>query len=467
MFCLLAKTLLAALVLTPGPACAIRRNLKEAKKAKEAKHEDARKKALWGPRDPGRAQSMARPSGSVRTLGEVAAPLETGFVSPAVWSAGRLKPRAAAWGKPGGSTQLVGGSLRVALARAPAKPATTPARPPPGKCPAVEPNRAYLVPTFVWQNSACFDSLPFKSRTRLVPVAPPPTSLPALKVALQARMKIYIYDGSYAVAPTTPQHLALCFSLFPGGFPMVFAASDTPICMLAKSSSGTVPVFWSEYNFARGVPNFVAYKQRGIGGSASVSRDWKTLPNFGDKAYATGAVSISAASHCSGSLADCACKEKVSSRGHMATLSDFSWDAKAAGATNTYINTVPSRQPFDGEAWNARERKNAKFARDRGEVFVVKGPSLESDGTIKGGVEVPTMFWAAIYHPSSRQGTAWTCRNGHQMPTGFNSTHGLPPPVGCFCADGLSYAQIEGAVGVRLFPGADAATRGPSLAGWS
>jgi DNA/RNA endonuclease G (NUC1) len=143
----------------------------------------------------------------------------------------------------------------------------------------------------------------------------------------------------------------------------------------------------------------------------------------------------------------------------LATLSQLWWDKEAAEATNTYVNTVPTRQPFDGGQWNARESKNSQYAKKHGKVFVVKGPSLEFDGVTKEGLEVPSMLWAAIYDPRKRAARGWTFRNGLQQPKNkqFNSDSGIPG-LGCFGADGLSTKDIESVVGLKMWPGIPAST---------
>lgn len=110
------------------------------------------------------------------------------------------------------------------------------------------------------------------------------------------------------------------------------------------------------------------------------------------------------------------------------------------------VPMAPSRQPFDGAQWNKREIKIQRYAERHGEVYVVVGTSLESDGTLPEDVEVPSMFWSAVYDPRSSAAVAWACRNGLREKDG-----------GCYCADDLSARELESVVGIRPFPGVDTA----------
>lgn len=316
----------------------------------------------------------------------------------------------------------------------------------PDSCPRIVIPTKYVPTKFVQQRASCINDLPFRSLSLT------PKSGRYDKTALT----IYLYDSGYKKVPSTKERIKLCQTLFPRNNPVAWPikSESKPLCMLAKTRKGVQPIFWSDYNVKRGIPNFVAYVNKGWSkepGSLP-KRKWRTLTGFPDKTYATSDVKTSSSSHCAKEdQEDCACYEKVSSRGHLATLSHLSWDKVAATATNTYVNTMPARQPFDGAQWNAREMRNSDYARKNGEVFVIKGPSLESDGKTDTGVDVPSMFWAAIYDPRKNQARAWTFRNGYQQPKKLKSDSGFEP-IGCFGADALKVNDIEKAIGVRLWP---------------
>lgn len=133
------------------------------------------------------------------------------------------------------------------------------------------------------------------------------------------------------------------------------------MCVLAQTKFGLQPIFWSDCNEERGLPNFVARFNPGRPGANSVRRKWRLLCGsiskcgLNDKVYGPGNVNAIKGSRCT-QKPDATCAEKVASRGHMTTLANMAWDANAASTTNTYINTAPSRQPFDGAQWNKRER---------------------------------------------------------------------------------------------------------------
>lgn len=320
-------------------------------------------------------------------------------------------------------------------------------------CPQVHKNDKPHKPTaYVYQHASCMKELPLQNKTLQVS-APTQADLEHIDKYLI----IYLYNGSYSKIAVSNKHKELCYSLFPESKPMVWPSktNSNPVCVLAATlNKGVQPIFWSDYNKARGIPNFVAYLNRGMAKSKSISSrsKWKSLPGFKDKIYGPSAVKVTRNSHCN-LKPDCACGEKVSSRGHMATYSHMYWDSKSAGATNTYVNTVPVRQPFDGAQWNAREIKNLKYAQSNGPLFVVKGPSLESDGvTSNGQVEVPSMLWTAVYDPRKKQAIGWIFRNGYEQPKAFNSSLGLPT-VGCFGADDILVENMEKVVGLKFWPG--------------
>lgn len=296
-----------------------------------------------------------------------------------------------------------------------------------------------------FNGSACLLQLPFANRSR----SGDDVARRRSKDIVHSLM-VYVYQAhSYQLVTATHEYIGLCLGLFPKGVPMASSnggGGSQPVCVLAATADeGIVPIFWSDFDRNRGVPNFVAYRHLGRRKVVKVKRNWKSLPGLRDTAFRPGFVSASATSHCS-MQPDAACGEQVSSRGHLATLAAMSWDFNAASATNTYANAAPSRQPFDGAQWNKREIKIQRYAERHGEVYVVVGTSLESDGTLPEDVEVPSMFWSAVYDPRSSAAVAWACRNGLREKDG-----------GCYCADDLSARELESVVGIRPFPGVDTA----------
>merc|ERR1712157_631596 len=94
-------------------------------------------------------------------------------------------------------------------------------------------------------------------------------------------------------------------------------AESRPVCVLAQTSEGVFPVFWSDYNPKRKLPNFVAYINSGRPrAQKEFERKWRKLPGFVDKVYYPGELNKVAGSHCV-EKPDCACAERVSSRGHL------------------------------------------------------------------------------------------------------------------------------------------------------
>eukprot|EP00933_Yihiella_yeosuensis_P032858 TRINITY_DN2651_c0_g1_i1.p1 TRINITY_DN2651_c0_g1~~TRINITY_DN2651_c0_g1_i1.p1 ORF type:complete len:556 (+),score=87.43 TRINITY_DN2651_c0_g1_i1:85-1752(+) len=153
-------------------------------------------------------------------------------------------------------------------------------------------------------------------------------------------------------------------------------------------------------------------------------------------------------------FADDACLDKVTTRGHMAPVNSMAWDINYCAASMTFINVFPSRQPFDGLQWAAREASVVEYLQQFGHgafVWLVVGVSRQSDGSIPSArkdingqplqmVEVPSFAWTAMYDPKARKATGWICRNG------------LSPHDKCFCMDMLSIRDMEARVGHRIFP---------------
>eukprot|EP00747_Dinoflagellata_sp_TGD_P121970 gnl/TRDRNA2_/TRDRNA2_173523_c0_seq12.p1 gnl/TRDRNA2_/TRDRNA2_173523_c0~~gnl/TRDRNA2_/TRDRNA2_173523_c0_seq12.p1 ORF type:complete len:174 (-),score=16.45 gnl/TRDRNA2_/TRDRNA2_173523_c0_seq12:272-793(-) len=146
-----------------------------------------------------------------------------------------------------------------------------------------------------------------------------------------------------------------------------------------------------------------------------MQRDWGRGMQGLDVSYRPGPVK--SCCWCANRSDDGVCGSDVSSRGHLAPLAAFQPSHGDMLATNVYLNTAPTRQPFDGAQWARREKElidRAKMLRrtdSRGGLHVVVGTSLQTDGTLQAQdvaatVDVPSFLWAGRLGRTDQAGLA-------------------------------------------------------------
>jgi len=247
------------------------------------------------------------------------------------------------------------------------------------------------------------------------------------------------------------------------------------VCMLVRDSNKEAPThfMYSEYNTARGIPNFVAFQVVDFQNTAKTDmlkcrKSWKLVcpskrgAEEEEEAQARCRQLVDRPFEPANlvrdicDLADGMCSQRADQRGHMNPAAFNHWNEARCKATMSYLNAFPSRSDFDSGPWNFRELavlKYLKSTRSRGRVgsvWMVVGVSNETDGELKSSrtfldegtksnVDVPTYVWSAIFDPLTKKATGWICRNGL---TGSN----------CNCVDELSVNQLQMRVGFKIFP---------------
>jgi endonuclease G len=86
-------------------------------------------------------------------------------------------------------------------------------------------------------------------------------------------------------------------------------------------------------------------------------------------------------------------------RGHLVPNGDMRWDAQAQAETFLLSNICPQLHSFNDGVWRLLEEACRRWARSRGNLFIVTGPVLKP-GLPKIGrqtqISVPTHFWKLV-----------------------------------------------------------------------
>jgi len=261
------------------------------------------------------------------------------------------------------------------------------------------------------------------------------------------------HDSNLVVVDWTQERETMCLGVFAGNKPPVSPAiSDSqPTCVLSHDGEGNDEraVYYSEYNRKRHVPNLIAYKIPGnaVSKTTHESRDWGPALKGLDLAYGPMPATVKTSGWCENHTLSGDCNTVIGTRGHLATMSAFQPSYQDMYATCVYLNTFPSREPFDGAQWNRYENANIKRAKSGGEgLFVVAGPMAQEAGTIPGEdfanetLVVPVWVWSAYADLDARSAVAHICSDG-----GADDD--------CACQDNLDGPTMTKYIGFDLFPG--------------
>jgi len=208
-------------------------------------------------------------------------------------------------------------------------------------------------------------------------------------------------------------------------------------------------VYYSEYNSKRHVPNLIAYKIPGnaVSTTTQESRDWGPALKGLDLAYGPMPDMVKTSGWCKNHTLSGDCNTAINTRGHLATMSAFQPSFHDMFATCVYLNTFPSREPFDGQQWNRYEVQNIERAKSGGEgLFVVAGPMVQEAGTIAAegdeneSVVVPVWVWSAYADLNACSTVAHICSDG-----GADDQ--------CACQDNLNGQNLTKYIGFNVFPG--------------
>ncbi|KAB7770500.1 DNA/RNA non-specific endonuclease [Xanthomonas maliensis] len=87
-------------------------------------------------------------------------------------------------------------------------------------------------------------------------------------------------------------------------------------------------------------------------------------------------------------------------RGHMTPAGDASTESSEK-ETFSMANVVPQDHKLNTGEWAHIEEQVRQLAKQRGELYVVTGPSFDSNPSTIGAdsVEVPSYVWKAVYEP--------------------------------------------------------------------
>lgn len=130
-------------------------------------------------------------------------------------------------------------------------------------------------------------------------------------------------------------------------------------------------------------------------------------------------------------------------RGHVAPSGDM-FDMQSQYESFSLANMVPQEPSVNRGVWEGIESAVRKFAKERGELYVVTGPLFQGNNLqrIGGAVMVPTHMFKAIYDPSRKEVGAYLVENA-------------PGAI----ARKLSVAELESMAGMNLFPSLDQKTK--------
>jgi len=253
----------------------------------------------------------------------------------------------------------------------------------------------------------------------------------------------------------TQEREVMCLDLFPGKRPPVSPAIEDsqPVCVLSHDGNGEREraVYYSEYNSKKHIPNLIAYNipgNRVPNQHTHITRTWGPAHKGLDLAYGPMPVKIMSSGWCENNTLAGDCNVEIGTRGHLATMSAFQPSYQDMYATCVYLNTFPSREPFDGTQWNRYENENIKLAKAAGPkkgLFVVAGPLASSAGTIPAEdvnktLEVPVWVWSAYADLDKCSTVAHICSDG-----GADDE--------CACQDQLDGNALKKYIGFNAFPG--------------
>lgn len=128
-------------------------------------------------------------------------------------------------------------------------------------------------------------------------------------------------------------------------------------------------------------------------------------------------------------------------RGHLKPAADSKSSSECMAASFLMTNVAPQTPQLNRGSWKQLEEATRDWARELGEVYVVCGPGLESQGQLtNGNVEVPTTYWKAILRTQPD-----TACIAFVMP---NQGTKLAP----FPSYRITVDSLEATIGIDLFP---------------
>lgn len=261
------------------------------------------------------------------------------------------------------------------------------------------------------------------------------------------------HTSNLVVVDWTREREVMCLGLFPGNKPPASPAitDSQPVCVLSHDGHGQDEhaVYYSEYNRKRHVPNLIAYKIPGgaVPNHTHVNRDWGPALKGLDLAYGPMPLTVKSSGWCDNHTLIGDCNTAINTRGHLATMSAFQPSYQDMFATCVYLNTFPSREPFDGAQWNRYENQNIERAKSAGEgLFVIAGPMSQEAGTIPAedeeseSIVVPVWVWSAYADLTACSTVGHICSDGG-------------PDDQCACQDNLDGEALTKYIGFDAFPG--------------
>lgn len=128
-------------------------------------------------------------------------------------------------------------------------------------------------------------------------------------------------------------------------------------------------------------------------------------------------------------------------RGHLKPAADSKSSSERMAASFLMTNVAPQTPQLNRGSWKQLEETTRDWAHELGDVYVVCGPGLDSQGRLaNGNVEVPSTFWKAILRTAPD-----TACIAFIMP---NQGTKLAP----FPSYRVSVDSLESAIGIDLFP---------------
>lgn len=130
-------------------------------------------------------------------------------------------------------------------------------------------------------------------------------------------------------------------------------------------------------------------------------------------------------------------------RGHVAPSGDM-FDMQSQFESFSLANMVPQEASVNRGIWEGIESSVRKFAKERGELYVVTGPLFQGSNLqrIGGAVMVPSHLFKAIYDPSRKESGVYLVENAPGA-----------------TASKLSVAELESMAGMNIFPSLDQRTK--------
>ncbi|ACA20618.1 DNA/RNA non-specific endonuclease [Methylobacterium sp. 4-46] len=134
-------------------------------------------------------------------------------------------------------------------------------------------------------------------------------------------------------------------------------------------------------------------------------------------------------------------------RGHMAPSGDMP-DPAAMAESFSLANMVPQNSDLNRGLWAGIESAVRNLAAERGDLYVVTGPTFEGGNVqaLKGRVLVPTRLFKAVYDPRRGEAGIYLARNAENA--GYET---------------VSPAQLAAIAGIVVFPGLPEAARARAM----